>query len=203
MKAQGYDPAFLKIFHPDQQRVPAGNGRESGEWTDGGAVSPASFRTRGRIKALSTFLEWLRGRTKGPNHESPPEKSPPREQANPAPKPSSPSHETLEVDPSRPKPSDFVGQDFGKLGVGVEKPDLQIRKLSTHTLNELADRGGSLTDIQTTVENPLIVLRQSDGRILYLSDKAVVVLDQMGTVVTSYPATRFDATIRGILDRTH
>jgi hypothetical protein len=62
MKAQEFDPAFLKIFHPDELRVPAGNGRGSGEWTDGGAVTPASFRTRGRIKALSTFLEWLRGR---------------------------------------------------------------------------------------------------------------------------------------------
>jgi len=46
MKAQGFDPAFLKIFHPDELRVPAGNRRESGEWTDGGAVTPASFRTR-------------------------------------------------------------------------------------------------------------------------------------------------------------
>ncbi len=80
MKAQRFDPAFLKIFHPDELRIPAGNGRGSGEWTDGGAVTPASFRTRGRIKALSTFLEWLRGRTKGPNHESPPEKAPPAHQ---------------------------------------------------------------------------------------------------------------------------
>jgi len=77
MKAQGFDTAFLKIFHPDELRVPAGNRRESGEWTDGGAVTPASFRTRGRIKALSTFLEWLRGHFNGSTHESPPEKAPP------------------------------------------------------------------------------------------------------------------------------
>jgi len=29
MKAQGFDTAFLKIFHPDELRVPAGNRRES------------------------------------------------------------------------------------------------------------------------------------------------------------------------------
>jgi hypothetical protein len=60
MKAQGFDPAFLKIFHPDELRVPAESGRESGLWTSEGAANPAavtpvSYRTR--IKALSTFLE--------------------------------------------------------------------------------------------------------------------------------------------------
>ncbi len=110
MKAQGFDPALLKIFHPDELRVPAGNARESGEWTDGGAVTPASFRTRGRIKALSTFLEWLRGRTKGPDHESPPEKAPPaHEQAKPEKEPSPQSAGALESILSRPKPSDFIG----------------------------------------------------------------------------------------------
>jgi hypothetical protein len=63
MKAQGFDPAplaFLK-FNPDQPRVPAGSGRESGEWTRGGAgngresgestsddanITPVAFRSR-------------------------------------------------------------------------------------------------------------------------------------------------------------
>jgi len=42
LEAQGFDPApltFLK-YSPDQPRVPAGNGRESGRWTtDGGGGS--------------------------------------------------------------------------------------------------------------------------------------------------------------------
>jgi hypothetical protein len=38
MKAQGFDPTLLK-FNPDQLRVPAGSGRESGRWTSDGAVS--------------------------------------------------------------------------------------------------------------------------------------------------------------------
>jgi hypothetical protein len=39
MKAQGFDPAPLALlkFNPDQPRVPAGSGRESGEWTSGSA----------------------------------------------------------------------------------------------------------------------------------------------------------------------
>jgi len=43
MKAQGFDPAplgFLK-FNPSQPRVPAGSGRESGEWT---TATPISLR---------------------------------------------------------------------------------------------------------------------------------------------------------------
>ena len=38
MKAQGFDPALLK-FNADQQRVPAGNGHESGRWTSNGDAS--------------------------------------------------------------------------------------------------------------------------------------------------------------------
>jgi hypothetical protein len=92
MKAQGFDPAPLALlkFNPDQPRVPRGNGRESGRWTSESAVTPASHRPRGRIKALSTLLEWLRSRL-GTTHESPPEKAPPHEGTQPAPKTPEPS----------------------------------------------------------------------------------------------------------------
>ena len=40
MKAQGFDPAPLALlkYSPDQPRVPAGSGRESGQWTSGDSV---------------------------------------------------------------------------------------------------------------------------------------------------------------------
>jgi hypothetical protein len=79
MEAQGFDPATLDLlkFNPDQARVAAGNGRESGQWTSSDAtVTPVSFRTRARTRALSTLLEWLRSRFKGSIHKSPPEKAP-------------------------------------------------------------------------------------------------------------------------------
>jgi hypothetical protein len=39
LEAQGFDPAPLTFrkYSPDQPRVPAGNGRESGRWTSDGA----------------------------------------------------------------------------------------------------------------------------------------------------------------------
>ncbi|MGH6839598.1 MAG: hypothetical protein ACREDT_12535, partial [Methylocella sp.] len=51
MKAQGYVSALLALikYNPDQPRVPAGSGRESGEWTsgDGGAGGSAAPATAG------------------------------------------------------------------------------------------------------------------------------------------------------------
>jgi hypothetical protein len=40
LKAQGFGPALLSFlkYNPDQPRVPAGNGRESGRWTSEGAA---------------------------------------------------------------------------------------------------------------------------------------------------------------------
>jgi hypothetical protein len=75
MEVQGFDPAPLALlkFNPNQPRVPAGSGRESGEWTSGGAsITPVAFRSRrergrhgrrGGFDALHGFLEWLRGRS--------------------------------------------------------------------------------------------------------------------------------------------
>jgi len=45
MKAQGFDPALLK-FNADQQRVPAGNGRESGRWTSNGLQARRAHHSR-------------------------------------------------------------------------------------------------------------------------------------------------------------
>jgi len=74
LKAQGFDPAALHLFkYPGQPRVPAGNGRESGEWTNGQATfTPVAFRSpkerrgHGRggsiFDAIRSFLEHLRER---------------------------------------------------------------------------------------------------------------------------------------------
>jgi hypothetical protein len=79
---------------------------------------------------------------------------------------------------SNPKPSDFIGEDFGKLGVGIEKPDLDIGEITGHASDRMTEYGQSFDDIQSTVSDPLIVLKQSDGRFYYLSDDGAVVLDR-------------------------
>lgn len=104
---------------------------------------------------------------------------------------------------SGPKPSDFVGQDFGKLGIGVEKPNLRMGEVSWHASDARMNRKVTTDDIQSTVEDPILVLQQSDGRFYYLSDKAAVVLDPKGRVVTTYPSSHFDTIIKGILDQAY
>ncbi len=114
--------------------------------------------------------------------------------------PPAPSSGALEPGP---KPSDFIGEDYGKLGVGVEKPEIELGELSDHASEERVDREESMAAIRDTVSDPLMVLQQSDGRFMFLSDKAVVVLDPSGRVITTYPASHFDARIRGILDHVY
>jgi hypothetical protein len=150
MKAQGFDPAPLALlkFNPDQPRVPAGSGRESGEWTSGGAgngrgnggstsddanITPVAFRSRsrhgrgGRFDWIDRFLELLRERRKQPAPEEIPREP---EVAKPETDPVRPP--AAEQGISTPKPSDFVGEDFGKLGVGIEKPELDIGEITGH-----------------------------------------------------------------------
>jgi len=98
-----------------------------------------------------------------------------------------------------PKPSDFIGEDFVKLGPGVEKPDILIREYSPNATERMDQRGPSQAEIEYTVAGPLIVLRQTRGKFLYLSDLAGVAITDDGEVVTTYPASEFDGNIQNVL----
>jgi hypothetical protein len=87
MKAQGFDPAPLDLlkahfFNPDQPRVPAGNGRESGEWSGGASIDSAGVKewiARLLLEAARRAARSLRpSETKPPNPEVvKPESTPP------------------------------------------------------------------------------------------------------------------------------
>jgi hypothetical protein len=104
---------------------------------------------------------------------------------------------------SAPKPSDFVGQDFGKLGVGIEKPELDIHEIDGHAIRRMAERGVSLDDIFKTVNHPLIVLQQARGRVFYLSNKAAVVINPRGRVISTYSTSDFDSKIKALLEHVY
>jgi hypothetical protein len=97
-------------FNPDQPRVPAGSGRESGEWTSGGAsIAPVAFRSRERkgrrrrgdgFDWIDRFLELFRE----PRNESAPEVEPSEpEVVKPKSKPPEPpeAEQLPDVDPNK------------------------------------------------------------------------------------------------------
>ncbi|MFZ0494531.1 MAG: hypothetical protein WBE80_04850 [Methylocella sp.] len=99
----------------------------------------------------------------------------PRKEPAPEEKPREPEVAKPEAEPVRPsaaeqgisalKPSDFIGEDFGKLGVGIEKPDLEIREIDPHAIERMAERGVSLNDLTryrgSSLDRPPAVARQS------------------------------------------
>jgi hypothetical protein len=208
LKAQGFDPAPLSLlkYNRDPPRVPAGNGRESGRRTSDGAggsegidgnIILVSGGPHDNDKERSYEEQRARGQN-SPKEDIEHGHGIPLYPEGPlAPPP--PSAGAREPARPRPKPSDFVGQDFGKLGVGEQKPELSIQGFFDHAVEGMAEREVPLEDIQDIVSNPLIVLKQSRGRHYYLSEKAAVVLDREGKVITVYPASHFDANIRKIL----
>ncbi len=213
MKAQGFDAARLDFskanFNPAQPRVPAGSGRESGEWTDGEAnFTPVAFRSRrgrhgrGGIDSIRSFLEHLRELLK-PKEGEPAREAKPREPevAKPETEPVHPP--TPERRISTPKPSDFVGQGYGKLGGGHrEAGSRNSRTRSSRHRND--GRTRSITERPTRyVDHPLIVLQQSRGRVFYLSDNAAVVINPRGRVITTYSASEIDEKIKALLEHVH
>ncbi|HYP57751.1 MAG TPA: DUF4258 domain-containing protein [Beijerinckia sp.] len=218
MKAQGFDPAPLEDldtplrkahFNPAQPRWPAGNGRASGEWLGGASVTPAGWKdfiARLAIEAARRAAREAARRAKDyfakPKDEAAPELNPVEGQVA---EPESTPPELPEAGQAQspPKPSDFVGQDFGKLGVGVDKPELNISEVSSHAIDAMANRDGSLADVESTIADPLLVLQQRNNRYYYLSDRAAVVLSRRGEVIITYPASEFDPKVKEILDYVH
>ncbi len=137
LEAQGFDPATLDLFkYPGQPRVPAGSGRESGEYTYGRAnVTPVAFHGRERrpghrggsvFDAIRSFLDWLRARGAAREAVPEPEKPSPRGEISPPLQ----SPETLETeDLQLPK------LDPNKIHHIFDDPD--------HGLNVLIDKFGS------------------------------------------------------------
>ena len=91
-----------------------------------------------------------------------------------------------------------LGEDFGKLGKVVENTAGEIRgffrayaKDPYHGLDQAISRGVTPTMLLDTVKNPLVTLKQASGNILRLTEKAGVVLNKTGQVVTTYARAQF------------
>ncbi|MGO8928359.1 MAG: RHS repeat-associated core domain-containing protein [Limisphaerales bacterium] len=98
-----------------------------------------------------------------------------------------------------PRPS-LLGQSFGKLGTAVENPALRITGFTEHGLDQAIGRGVSPQFLLSTVKDPSVVLQQSAGQFLYLSDKAAVALNPAGRVITTYPSSMFGVNVNAVLN---
>ena len=97
-----------------------------------------------------------------------------------------------------------VGQSFGKLGTVIENVSGKITGFNHdgtyHGLDQIITRGISPQALLNTVQNPLISFAGRFDRIGYLSERAYVVLDKAGQVVTALSPNQFGPTIRNVLN---
>jgi RHS repeat-associated protein len=93
----------------------------------------------------------------------------------------------------------LVGSSFGKLGTVVENPNVAIQSFSKHGIDQVLTRGVSPTALKNTIASPTVVLRQSGGQYLYISKEAAVAVTPSGRVISTYPASMFDSTVKGVL----
>lgn len=96
-----------------------------------------------------------------------------------------------------------LGDDFGRLGKVVANPGIRIKKLDEggHFVNSAINRRVKPDVILETLRTPRVVLEQSRGRFLYLSDKAAIVLDRNGKAITAYGRNNFDDTVLDVLQK--
>jgi hypothetical protein len=93
----------------------------------------------------------------------------------------------------------IIGQNFGKLGTVVKNPNQTITGFTDHGFTQADLRGLTWDTMQTTVQQPSVVLQQSAGQHLYVSPNAAVVLNPAGQIMTTYPSSMFGSDIQALL----
>jgi RHS repeat-associated protein len=92
-----------------------------------------------------------------------------------------------------------MGTVYGSLGTVVANPNIQASGFTPYSQYRADTRDVTLEMINSTVSNPVVVLQQSSGRYLFLSNQAAVVLSPSGRIVTTYSSAQFDPDIMAVL----
>ena len=92
-----------------------------------------------------------------------------------------------------------IGAQVGRLGTITKNTKPLIKGLTDHGGRRLFERGVTQSMAQTIVNNG-IAISQSGGKVLYLTKSGVVVLNHLGYIVTTYGASYFDDTMKGIVE---
>lgn len=96
----------------------------------------------------------------------------------------------------------LAGRSYGKLGVVVAYPPnvTMVGFASAHALERAVGRMVTTRERFETIKDPVVVLEQRQGQqFLFLSERAVVVLNTMGQLITTYGANDYDPAILQIL----
>lgn len=93
----------------------------------------------------------------------------------------------------------LLGASFGKLGTVVPNPRIAIGEVTEYFAGRMAQRGVTMEMLQETLKNPVVVLEQTRGRYLFISNEAAVVVNNAGTAITTYSRQYYDAAIQSIL----
>jgi hypothetical protein len=87
-----------------------------------------------------------------------------------------------------------VGDNFGRLGTLAENPSIVVNwsTFAEHGLERMAQRGVTPDMVQSWVANGK-ALAQGDNKFLFITREGAAVVTRDGKLVTTYPASKFDA----------
>lgn len=88
---------------------------------------------------------------------------------------------------------------FCKYGTAINVKEFTITHGGTHVDKRLAERGITLEDAQSYIDNAILCFQQTADKTLYLSENGVAVALDNGGLATAYPKEYFDEIIKELL----
>ena len=95
------------------------------------------------------------------------------------------------------------GEDFGKIGVYVEKPELNVdwNQYAEHGNARIAERGLTQESVEKIIQEGKVLSQNKGEKFVFVSKEGVVVVSKTGKLITGYGKDRFDGNLMMILER--
>ena len=95
------------------------------------------------------------------------------------------------------------GDDFGKMGVYVEKPDIKIdwNQYAEHGMERMNQRGLSHEFVESIIQNGKVLSQNSGSKFAYVTKEGVVILSKEGKLITTWGSAQFDDSMLEIISK--
>ena len=96
-------------------------------------------------------------------------------------------------DDSSSAPAQY-GDDFGKMGTYVKKPDIKIdwTQITQHAIERLQQRGITQEMVNNFVENGKALSQDNGSRFAFVTKEGVAIVSEAGKLITAWSSEDFD-----------
>ena len=95
------------------------------------------------------------------------------------------------------------GDDFGKMGVYIENPNIKIDwgQYAEHGIKRMRQRGMTRKMVDDIVENGKVLSQNNGSKFAYITRDGVAIVNKKGKIITAWGSTDFDSSMLKVIEK--